>query len=183
MYKTGYTKTMADRKFPIGPFVKQESYTSQELDSLISMIETIPARFRALVENLSEEALEKKYREDSWTIRQIVHHVADIHYLYYLRMKKVITEPGNKEMTLIDMNAWSALPDAHTARVSGSLLALEGINQRYIILARSLTNEQLNLSYFHPARQLWFNQKDALAIAVWHASHHLGHIKWALEEN
>lgn len=173
---------MTDRKFPIGPFVKQESYSAEELDSLIGIIEKIPSQFRALVENLSEEELEKRYREDSWTIRQIIHHVADIHYLYYLRMKKAITEPDYKEMTLIDMNAWSAMPDALTGPVSGSLLALEGIHQRYVILARSLSEKQLNISYYHPARQLWFSQKDALAIAVWHANHHMGHIKWALEE-
>lgn len=172
---------MTDRKFPIGPFVKQESYTPEELDTLIRKIDMIPAQYRALVENLSEEDLEKKYREDSWTIRQIVHHIADIHYLYYLRMKKAITEPDYKEMTLIDMNAWSATPDSLSAPVSGSLLALEGVNQRYVLLAKSLTEAQLNISYYHPVRQIWFSQKDALAIAVWHANHHIGHIKWALD--
>lgn len=172
---------MTDRKFPIGPFVKQENYSAEELDSFIRIIDTIPSQFRALVADLSEEALEKKYREDSWTIRQIVHHVADIHYLYYLRIKKAISEPENKELTLIDMNAWSDMPDSLSAPVSGSLLALEGINERFVLFAKSLTEAQLNIRYFHPARQVWFSQKDALAIAVWHANHHMGHIKWALE--
>ena len=173
---------MTDRKFPIGPFIKQENYSEEQLHSFIRIIETIPSQYRALVEKLSEHELEKRYREDSWTIRQIVHHVADIHYLYYLRMKKAISEPDYKEMTLIDMNAWSVMPDSLSGPVSGSLLALEGIHQRYVLLAKSLTEEQLSISYFHPARQLWFSQKDALAIAVWHANHHMGHIKWALEE-
>ena len=53
------TNCMTDRKFPIGQFVKQESYSAEELDSFIRIIETIPAQFRALVENLSDEDLGK----------------------------------------------------------------------------------------------------------------------------
>ncbi|GLU56877.1 DinB family protein [Dyadobacter frigoris] len=171
---------MTDRKFPIGPFVKQENYSKEELENFIENIEKAPAAYRQLVENLSEEELAKTYRDDSWNVRQIVHHVSDIQYLHYLRLKKALTEPENKDTILIDMNAWAATADSVSAPVEDSLQAFEGITKRYVFLARTLTEEQLSISYYHSARQIWFTQKDALAISNWHIHHHLGHLKWAL---
>jgi hypothetical protein len=171
---------MTDRKFPIGPFLKQEDYSKEELEIFIQNIEKAPAAYRQLVENLSEEELAKTYRDDSWNVRQIVHHVSDIQYLHYLRLKKALTEPENNEMVLIDMNAWAATPDSLSAPVADSLLSFEGTVKRYVFLARTLTEAQLSISYYHSARQVWFTQKDALAISNWHIHHHLGHLKWAL---
>lgn len=171
---------MTDRKFPIGPFIKQEDYSKDVLENIIQSIELAPAQYRELVENLSEEELAKTYRDDSWNVRQIVHHVSDIQYIHYLRLKKALTEPENKEMILIDMNAWAATPDSLSAPVEDSLLSFEGTMKRYVFLARTLTDEQLSISYYHSARKVWFTQKDALAITNWHVYHHLGHLKWAL---
>ncbi|MCF0057992.1 DinB family protein [Dyadobacter sp. CY356] len=171
---------MTDRKFPIGPFIKQENYSKKVLEGMLQSIEMASAQYRELVENLSEEELAKTYRDDSWNVRQIVHHVSDIQYIHYLRLKKALTEPDNKEMVLIDMNAWAATPDSLSAPVEASLLSLEGTVKRYVFLARTLTEEQLLISYYHSARQVWFTQKDALAISHWHIYHHLGHLNWAL---
>ena len=172
---------MQDRKFPIGPFVVQESYTEGELKQLIKTIETAPAHYRSLVRNLSESDLEKTYREGSWTIRQLVHHVADIHLLHFFRMKKALTEADYKEVTLINMDGWAKTPDAATAPISDSLEMFDFIGKRYVYLANNLTEEQFSLSYFHPLRQFWIDQKQALAMSAWHVSHHLAHIKLALE--
>lgn len=171
---------MTDRKFPIGPFIKQEDYSKEVLESIIQSIELAPGHYRALIENLSEKELAKTYRDDSWNVRQIVHHVSDIQYLHYLRLKKALTEPQNKETILIDMNAWAAMPDSLSAPVEDSLLSFEGTLKRYVFLARTLTEEQLSIRYYHSARQVWFTQKDALAISNWHIYHHLGHLNWAL---
>lgn len=172
---------MTDRKFPIGPFTLQEQYTSQELADIFKAIEDAPAQYRSLTEHLNDEELSKKYRDDSWNIRQIVHHVADIQFVHYFRMKKAVTEPDYKEVTLIDMNAWAGLPDSISAPVIDSLVMLESITNRYLFFASNLTEERLSLSYFHPIRKIWFTQKHALAMTAWHVQHHLGHIRWALE--
>ncbi|TDE16867.1 YfiT family bacillithiol transferase [Dyadobacter psychrotolerans] len=173
---------MTDSRFPLGPFVIQDDYTSEELETLIDIIETIPADYRRLTENLTEADLSKTYREASWTIRQLVHHVADIQFLHYFRMKKALTEPDYKDMTVIDMNAWAATADSLSAPITVALQMFEGVHHRYAFLARTLTEEQLTIRYFHPARQIWFSQKQALAISVWHTQHHLAHIGLALGE-
>jgi len=171
---------LSERKFPIGPFRLEEQYTSSELEHNIDVLGAIPAEYRQLVGSLSDAELAKTYREASWNVRQLVHHVADIQYLHYFRMKKVLTEPDYKIQTLIDMNAWAMTPDSLTNPVSDSLQILDGVTARYVNLVRSLSEEQLALSYFHPLRQIWFNQKQALAMSAWHVRHHLEHIRLAL---
>lgn len=171
---------MTDRKFPIGPLVLQEDYTKEEIGKLISVIAAIPADYSGLVENLAAEDLEKTYREGSWTIRQLVHHVADIQFLHYMRMKKAVTEPDYNEVTLIDMNAWAQTADSFQAPVSISLNMLHGVHYRYALFAQSLDEKQLAVAYFHPLRKIYINQKQALAMSVWHAQHHLAHIKLAM---
>ena len=39
----------------------------------------LPERLRAAVSGLSDAQLDTPYREGGWTVRQVVHHVADSH--------------------------------------------------------------------------------------------------------
>ncbi|OZI05390.1 hypothetical protein BWI93_25805 [Siphonobacter sp. BAB-5385] len=171
---------MEHLKFPIGPFQLKENYTEEEFQKCVEIIRTSPATYRSLVQDLSEAEMCKTYREGSWTIRQLVHHVADIQLLHYFRMKKAITEPDYAEATLIDMGGWAHTADSVSAPLEDSLLLFEGVHQRYAYLIESLTPEQLELSYFHPVRNIYFNQKQAIAISAWHVQHHLAHIELAL---
>lgn len=171
---------MIDRKFPIGQLVLQEDYSRKEINEMIRIIGSIPAEYAKLVAGLHDEDLLKTYREGSWNIRQLVHHVADLQFVHYLRMKKAITEPDYKEVTLIDMNAWAGTPDSLNIPVSASMAIFEGTHERYAYLAGSLTDDQLAIRYYHPLRNLWINQKQALAMSVWHVRHHLAHINLAL---
>ncbi len=171
---------MENIKYPIGPFVSQETYSTDELAHIITVIETSPAHYRQIVENLAALDLSKTYREGSWTVQQLVHHVSDIGLLHFLRMKKALTEPSYEVATMIDMNGWASTSDAMDAPVMDSLLLLEGVQRRYAHLAKSLTPSMLSVNYYHPARQIYVNQAQALAMSAWHVQHHLAHIKLAL---
>ncbi|WP_439556742.1 YfiT family bacillithiol transferase [Dyadobacter sp.] len=171
---------MTDRKYPIGPFVPQESYTEEELAELIATIESAPAAYRELAANFSDEDLRKTYREGSWTVQQLIHHVADIHLVHFFRMKKALTEPAYKEVTLINMDGWVKTPEADLYPIADSLAIFESIGNRYVYLAKNLTAEQLDIAYFHPVRQMWISQKQALAMSAWHVKHHFAHIELAL---
>ena len=122
----------------------------------------------------------KTYREGSWNIRQLMHHVADIAFLHYFRMKKALTEPGS-EMAVIRMDAWAQTPDSLHGEIEDSLILFKGVTNRYTLLAQSLSEDQLNITYFHPIRQITLNQKQALAMSAWHVEHHLKHVGLALE--
>lgn len=168
-------------KFPIGEFIKKDEYTIDEIASLAGVIENAPAAYKKLVEELSSEDLAKTYRPESWNVQQLIHHVADIQLLHFLRMKRALTEPDYKEVTLIDMNGWANTKDGALAPIEDSLLMLEGITKRYVCLIRSLTDEELKIAYYHPVRAFHINQMQAVAMSAWHLNHHLAHIKVALE--
>ncbi|SDE33952.1 DinB superfamily protein [Dyadobacter soli] len=171
---------MTDRRFPIGPIALKETYSDEEVREFIQIIAEIPAEYRKRVEHLSDEDLAKTYREGSWTIRQLIHHVADLQFVHYLRMKKAITEPDYKEVTMIDMNAWAFTSDSLHMPIDVSLSIFEGTHARYAYLAGSLNEEQFARKYYHHLRGFWLDQRQALAMSVWHVKHHLGHIDLAL---
>ena len=170
----------SDAKYPIGNFNKQDSYSQQEIDSLISIIETAPAKYENLVQNLSPENLNNTYRQGSWNIRQLIHHVADIQMLHFFRMKKALTEPDYKDVTLINMDEWVKTPDGIGAPLEDSLIMFAGITKRYVFLLKSLTEENLKVEYYHPVRKFHINQAQATAMSAWHVQHHYAHIKIAL---
>jgi uncharacterized damage-inducible protein DinB len=170
---------MEHLQYPIGRFSPQADYAAEEIQAMIRRLEEIPDTFTHLLAGCSEAHLAKTYRPGSWNIRQLVHHVADLHLLYYLRMKKALTEP-EATATLIDMNSWAELPDARQAPVAGSLLLLEGVNERFIYFLQRLDEAAWNKAYYHASRQIHLSLKQTLYMALWHASHHLAHIELAL---
>lgn len=167
-------------QYPIGQFEKKENYTNDELKALIRTLENAPENYRKIIERLKPDDLCKTYREGSWNIQQLMHHVADIHLLHFFRMKKALTEPDYDKVTIIDMDEWAKTPEGLNAPVEDSLMMFEGINRRYVFLLHTLDDTALKVQYFHPVRKYWINQAQAIAMSAWHVSHHLAHIKLAL---
>lgn len=170
---------MENLQYPIGRFGVKPTYTTEDMEQLLAAMATAPTRYKQQVAALADTDLEKTYREGSWTIRQLTHHVADIHLLNFLRVKKLLTEEGYIATT-IDMDAWAATKDAISAPVSDSLLILEGINNRFLYLLKRLDEQAFSKTYYHPVRKIHFSLKAALHMAIWHLEHHLGHIQLAL---
>lgn len=169
-------------KYPIGPFVKRDEYSAEELSIMIEDIANAPSLFRKLTESLQKEDLSKTYRPGSWNVQQLIHHVADIQLLHFLRMKRAITESDYHEVTLINMDGWAHTEDGIAAPVDDSILMLEGITRRYVYLINSLSDEELKVAYYHPVRAFYVNQLQAIAMSDWHLKHHLAHINIALKD-
>src|SRR4029077_15670799 len=78
-------------QFPAGPPVVDEQPPDERRRAAwVDEIERAPARLRETVSGLSDQQLDTKYR--NWTIRQIVHHLADSHVNSYVRFKWTLTE-------------------------------------------------------------------------------------------
>jgi hypothetical protein len=170
-----------DLQYPIGNFTKKDHYTTGEIETMITEIAASPAKYQSLVSTLTEADLLKTYREGSWNIKQLVHHVADIQMLHFLRMKKALTEKDGLEATLINMDGWAETTDGKAAPVEDSLLMLEGITKRYVFLLKTLGEDALQISYYHPLRGYHITQAQAIAMSAWHLQHHLAHIELALK--
>lgn len=167
-------------RYPIGRFIKKEEYTAEEISALLSVIETAPGLYRNIIKGLGPEDFNKTYRPGSWNVQQLVHHVADCQLLHFMRMKKALTEPDYKEVTLINTDGWADTADGKNEPAEDSLDMIESITKRYVFLIRSLNEKDLDIQYYHPVRKYFLTQAQAIAMTAWHLQHHLEHIKIAI---
>lgn len=68
---------MNQLKYPIGPFQPHSNPTYHEIVHFINQIPNITETLKVLIKNLEQQQLDTAYRPNGWTIRQIVHHIAD----------------------------------------------------------------------------------------------------------
>lgn len=162
-------------QFPVGEFVPPGKLDVDTRNELAKKIENVPAKVRATIDGLSDQQLDTRYR--NWTIRQIVHHLADSHVNCYIRFKWALTEP-TPTIKAYDESLWSELPDAKRTPIESSLLILEGIHARWAQMIRLLSPEQMQMQFFHPESKENVSLDEALPSYVWHADHHLGQIDW-----
>ena len=128
---------------------------------------------------LTEEPLDTKYR--NWTIRQIVHHLADSHINCYVRFKWALTE-DTPHIKSYDETLWSEVVDARTAPVESSLIILQGVHTRWCDLVRSLDDDKLSRGFYHPEMDCVVKLSEALPSYVWHTDHHLAQIAWLRQQ-
>jgi len=150
----------------------------KQRETSIAQIERLPAELEKMVSGLGERELESRYREGSWNVRQLVHHLADSHANAYIRMKMALTE-DKPTIKPYDQDEWSKLEDARTLPVSSSLDVLRGLHLRWAALMRSMPEEAWSRRLFHPERGE-MTLDDMLESYRSHGERHLEHIRAAL---
>jgi uncharacterized damage-inducible protein DinB len=162
-------------EFPAGPFVADGAHDDRRRQGWIEEIQRAPMRLSEVVSGLSDEHLDTKYR--NWTIRQIVHHIADSHLNSYSRFKLTLTEE-RPTIKPYDQSQWSLLADAQRADIESSLQLLKGLHARWGYLLRSISPSAFERSFYHPENQEVVPLWRALACYAWHARHHTAQIEW-----
>lgn len=166
-----------DVVFPIGELKVPEKVTLENIQEWLKQIETYTSRLRETVDSLNEEELSKTYREGSWNVRQLVHHIADSQLNMFQRLKLALTD-DNPTVPNFIQDKWAIQPDTELP-VEPSIKMLEGINERIVALGNSLNEEELKRTFTHE-----IDGKITVATKVaklaWHEEHHLAHIKLAL---
>lgn len=168
-----------DVKYPIGQLQVPEHVTMDNVNEWLKQTETYTQRLRETVANLSDTELNKTYREGSWNVRQLVHHIADSQLNMYQRLKLALTD-DNPTVPAFDEEKWAIQPDTKLP-VESSIKMLEGINERIVELGKHLTEEQLNRTFTHQVNGA-IKVATKVAKLAWHEEHHLAHIKIALEK-
>jgi uncharacterized damage-inducible protein DinB len=133
-----------------------------------------PDHLRAAVARLSGEQFDTPYRPGGWTVRQVVHHLADAQVNWYVRTKLALTE-DEPVVRAWDEVRWAEMYDARTAAPEPSLILLDGLYRRWVELFHSLSEEQWKRRLIHPERGE-FVLDAALAMHVWHGQHHTAQI-------
>ncbi|WP_010289441.1 YfiT family bacillithiol transferase [Kurthia massiliensis] len=168
-----------DVKYPIGQLQVPETVTLENIYEWLKEIETYSIRLRETVDSLSDEELNKKYREGSWTVRQLVHHIADSQLNMFQRLKLALTD-DNPTVPAFDQEKWAIQPDTNLP-VESSIKILEGINERIVFLGQHLTEDQLTRTFTHQENGV-ITVAEKVAKLAWHEEHHLAHIKIALSK-
>ena len=167
-------RVMPDLRYPIGPFEAGPPLDISKRLVLLSQLAEVPSRLQAAVAGLSESQLDTPYRPAGWTVRQVVHHLADAQMNWYVRTKLALTE-DEPLVRPYDEVRWAELHDARTGPLEPSLMMLDGLHRRWVELFRSLTEEQWNRKLMHPDRGA-FVLNATLPMHVWHGRHHTAHI-------
>ena len=167
-----------DVKFPIGQMQVSDEVTAEEVNKWLEEIDSYTTRLREVVDSLGDEDLNKTYRDGSWTVRQLVHHVADSQLALYERLKMALTE-YQPTVSEFDQDKWAYLPD-NRLPVESSIRILEGLNERIGALGNYVTGAQLDRVFIHETDGE-IRVAETLAKLSWHEEHHLAHIRIALE--
>ncbi len=112
-----------DPRYPIGDFHAPATITPDERTGAIATLAELPEQLRNAVDGLSFGTIEHTVSRGGWTLRQVVHHVADSHMNALIRVKLALTEdwPTVKPYNEV---AWAKLHDM-TAPIEWSLELIE----------------------------------------------------------
>ena len=164
----------ADLRYPVGKFEPVNSLTDAQRTTCIDAIAEAPARLAAAVAGLTPAQLDTPYRPGGWTVRQLVHHIADSHMNALGRFKLALTE-DEPTIKTYDEARWAELADTKTPPIEPSLALIENLHTRWVVLLRSLTSADWPRKFRHPE---WgpATVDFLLAQYAWHGRHHVAHI-------
>jgi hypothetical protein len=168
-----------DARYPIGDFVKPARVDEAARLEAVAALAEMPGKLRRLVEGLDREQLDTPYRERGWTVRQLVHHIADSHMQAFARVRLALTEDW-PTIKPYEEKGWSELDDSQSAPVDWSLGLIDGLHARWVMLLQSLTEEQWKRGFKHPERGENTVEITTLLYA-WHGRHHVAHIARLIE--
>jgi uncharacterized damage-inducible protein DinB len=158
-----------------GRIVRRRRLGALNATAWIAELETLPGNLRNAVEGLSNDQLDAPYRSGSWTVRQVVHHIADGHLNSYTRFRLVLTEQ-RPTIKPFEEPAWAELPDAKLGPIEPSFALTDGLHRRWVMLLRSSSDDDFKRSYRHPERGESAILDRTLGYFAWHSRHHVAQI-------
>lgn len=162
-----------DPRFPVGRFSPDDNPSPELLQRCAADLSALPARMRDAVKGLSDEQLDTPYRDGGWSVRQVVHHVADSHMNGIIRVKLALTE-DNPSITAYKQALWAHLPDARLP-IEISLGILDGVHKRLDAIIAGLTPDDYARTFMHPENGQT-RLDNWLQLYAWHSRHHVAHI-------
>lgn len=165
---------MEELKYPVGKYTEQP-FSSSQLKEWLLDIKTLPQQIEYAITNLDQHQMDTPYREGGWTVKEVVHHVADSHMNAYIRFKLGLTEE-KATIRPYDQDAWVKLSDTQNLPVNISITLLYALHTRWMEILINIQGEEWNRTIFHPEYKkemtLWY----LLGMYTWHSRHHVAHI-------
>jgi len=166
-------------RFPIGKYSPGE-IKFDEIERWIEDIVNLPTELKKVLENVDEEALNYTYRPEGWSIRQLVHHLADSHMNAFIRFKLALTEDNPTIKPYLE-SQWAMMHDVKEVPVSSSVQILEGVHTRLAAVLKDMSVQEFSRRYTHPEHGKSLDLAFTVGMYSWHGRHHVAHIKGALK--
>ena len=163
-----------DQRYPIGKY-EPRPFSESQKHSWLNDIKFLPLALENSILNLDEHQLETPYREGGWTVKQLVHHVADSHMNAYTRFKLGLTEE-NPTIRTYNEKLWAELDDVRELPVNISVTLLHALHIRWFETLAHLSEQHWNRTILHPEHQKTFTLWHLLGMYAWHGRHHVAHI-------
>jgi uncharacterized damage-inducible protein DinB len=165
---------MQDPRYPIGKYEPQP-FSEKQKQGWLNDIKFLPLAIEQAILNLDAGQLETPYREGGWTVKQLVHHVADSHINAYCRFKLGLTE-DNPTIRTYEESLWAELKDTQNLPVNISTTLLHAVHIRWYEILVNMTNAEYDRTIFHPEHKKQFTLWHLLGMYAWHSRHHTAHI-------
>jgi len=162
-------------KYPIGKVNLPNKISNTDIKTWINVLEKFPKQLSNLTNNLSDEQLDTPYRNGGWTIRQVIHHLADSHHNSYTRFKWALTEDKPIIKAYYE-NRWATLFDSKNAPILLSLNYLSALHAKWVFLLKGISINDLQKIFIHPNGNEQVSLAQNIGIYAWHSKHHFAHI-------
>lgn len=164
-----------DLRFPIGEYEPQP-FSPALKRAWLQDIQFLPGLIEQAIENLDEHQLNTPYRDGGWTVKQVVHHVADSHMNAYVRFKLGLTE-ATPTIKPYDEKLWAEMKDVEVVPVNISITLLYTLHTRWHAALLHLDDATWKQrAVFHPEHKKELTLWHLLGMYAWHGRHHVAHI-------
>jgi hypothetical protein len=168
------TQPGKDVRYPIGGHTPYMAGDAAARAAAIETIAALPAALQQAVRGLDPQQLDTPYRDGGWTVRQVVHHVADSHLNAYLRCKLALTA-AEPTINAYDEAQWAEFADGKAGATSVSMGLLQALHVRWVHCLRTLPADAFGRRLRHPERGL-MTVDDVVGLYAWHGRHHTAHV-------
>ena len=163
-----------DLRYPMGKYLPQP-FSHEQKEKWLLDLKFLPEELETAIQNLDAFQLNTAYREGGWTVRQLIHHVADSHINAYIRFKLGLTEV-NPTIRPYEEKEWAKLADVEAVPINVSLTLLHALHQRWVSAIKDISEEEWERTVFHPEHKINMSLWYLLGMYAWHGRHHVKHI-------
>lgn len=131
--------------------------------------------------SLDEEALARTYAPGKWSVRFLLHHLADSETVLFDRIRRILSEP-RQVLWVFDQDAWAQGLDYSCLPLDISRRVYESVRQAVLYYAGLHYESKGHLEFVHSVTGVRTLRDEFNKVAA-HNEHHLDQIRLALRES